>query len=179
MQIGAWLLRADRVVERVEAALLSTSILAMAAVNIANVLARNALGRSFSFAEELSQVLAIAVTFGGVGYVARIDRHIRMSAFHDALPPRPREILWCLIGALTSALLFVLAFHALGYVRDTWATGSVTPALRVPLFAVYALAPAGLALGGLQYALALVRRLGSPAPGRGAPSTPAGPPGEG
>jgi TRAP-type C4-dicarboxylate transport system permease small subunit len=164
--------RADHVVARFEAAILSGAVLALAGVNIANVVARNALGRSFSSAEELSQICAIAITFVGVGYAARIDRHIRMSALRDALPPRGRRLLDHAMRAGTGGLLLALAVFAFAYVADTRAVASVTPALRLPLYAVYAVVPVGLALGGLQYALALVQ--GLLAPGDGSPGATSG-----
>jgi len=163
--------RADRAIARAEAAILAGAVLALAAINVANVLARNALGRSFSSAEELSQICAVAVTFIGVGYAARIDRHIRMSALRDLLPPRARRALDHAVRAGTGALLLALAVFACDYVADTWAVASVTPALRLPLYAVYAVVPLGLALGGLQYAIALAQGLLAPSPPEGAPTT--------
>lgn len=155
------LARLDRVVMRVEGSLLSLSILVIAGVQGANVLARNLLGDSLAAAEEISQAASIALTFVGIGYAARLGRHIRMSALSDALPAPWRRRLERSMHGGTALLLGLLAFHATGYVADVHAVGSVTPALRVPLAALYALVPIGLALGALQYAVACLR--GDPA----------------
>jgi TRAP-type C4-dicarboxylate transport system permease small subunit len=155
------LARIDRGVMRIEAGLLSLSILLIAVVQVANVLARNLLGLSFSFAEEVSQAASITLTFVGIGYAARLGRHIRMSALSDALPPRARRMLERAMHGATAVLLGALTFHAAAYVADVGAVASVTPALRIPLFVIYGLVPIGLGLGALQYGLAFLR--GTPA----------------
>jgi C4-dicarboxylate transporter DctQ subunit len=152
----------DRALEVAEAALLSAAILGMAVISIANVVARNAFGRSLSSAEELSQLLSVLVTFAGIGYAARRARHIRMSALYDALPGLLRKTLWVFTCLGTGVLLLLLAGYATAYVGSLRALGSVTPALRVPLHLVYLSVPVGLALGGVQYALTALRNVLEP-----------------
>lgn len=152
----------DRALIRGERVMVGVGILAIAAISIANVLARNLLGGSIAFAQEVNQALMVWITFAGVGLGARHARHIRMSAFHDQLRGRARKLSWMAITAGTSALLFAFAALALRYVITTYSIGGVTPALRVPLWLVYAVAPLGLAIGGLEYALTLVRNASSP-----------------
>ena len=68
----------------------------------------------------------------------------------------------CIRDSGTAALLWLLAWYGLQYVLQVQRVGSVTPALRIPLWCLYAVAPLGLALGGLQYLRALWRNLRSP-----------------
>jgi len=126
------------------------------------VIARNLLGGSLSFVEEVNQAAMIWITFAGLGVGARRARHIRMSAFYDQLRGRSRKLAWMAITAGTSVLLLVLAWLAIRYVASSYAIGGVTPALRIPLWLVYAVAPAGLALGALEYARAFARNLSEP-----------------
>lgn len=152
----------DRRMEAVERAVLAWGIIAMAALLIANVIGRNLLGRSLAFAEELAQILVILVTFLGVGYGVRHARHIRMSALYDQLEGRARKALLTVTHVGTGLLLLVLAWYAGHYVAGTYRAGSVTPALRIPWFAVYVWVPLGLAVGGVQYLLGALRNLTSP-----------------
>ena len=133
------------------------TIAAIAAVSITNVFARNLLGGSLPFAEEVNQALMLWITFAGVGLGARHARHIRMAAFYDQLQGRLRKIVWMTTAAGTSALLLGLAWLALRYVADTHQVGGVTPALRIPLSLVYAVVPGGLLLGAVEYALTFLR----------------------
>jgi C4-dicarboxylate transporter DctQ subunit len=152
----------DRALEAFEAVLISGAILGMAVTSITNVVARNGFGRSLSSAEEVSQLLSVLVTFGGIGYAARRARHIRMSALYDSLSGRPRKALWILTCLGTGALLLLLAVHAVAYVGSLRLLGSVTPALRVPLHLVYLCVPVGLGLGGVQYVLTALRNVLEP-----------------
>lgn len=158
-RVPAPLLRADEALERAERSILAGGVIGIALLGIANVVARNLLGGSLAFAEELNQILVIAVTFLGLGYGVREGRHIRMSAVYDVLQGRVRKGLLISTWAGTSLLLAYLAFLAAGYVSSMRAMGSVTPALHVPWWVVYALVPLGLALAALQYALAALRNL--------------------
>lgn len=154
--------RVDRVVARVERAILSACILGIAAVGIANVLSRNLLGRSLSSAEEVAQLLVVLCTFLGIGHGVRVSRHIRMAALYDPLSGRPRKALLVVTWLGTAALCFALAVFAARYVESVWSVGSVTPALRLPLYWVYAWVPVGFVLGGLQYLLAALCNLVEP-----------------
>lgn len=148
-----------RGVQRVEAFLLSGSILLIAAMTITNVFTRTLFDRSLASVEELSQFLMVMVTFIGVSYGANRGRHIRMTALYDQLPHGPRKALMTGIAATTAVVLAMLAWVALQYVGTVRTLGTVSPALQVPLWWVYLAAPLGLALAAVQYGLAVVRNL--------------------
>lgn len=151
----------DDAAARFEAAVLSSGILAMAAVSIANVLGRNLFGRSLPFADEVNQALLVLITFIGVGYAARQARHIRMSAIYDLLGGRTRKLLMVTMAAVTAALLLALAWFGAQYAWHIYQLGSVTPALRIPLYLIYCWVPVGFALGALRYLLTVWRNLTS------------------
>ncbi len=154
--------KADRLLEAFERLVLSASILLMAAVSITNVGARNLFGHSFSFAEEINQILMVLITFLGIGYGVRHARHIRMSAVYDQLKGRARKALMVIVSLGTGILLMVLAWYAVQYVADVYRVGSVTPALRLPLYLIYLWVPIGFIVGGIQYLLAAWRNLTTP-----------------
>lgn len=149
----------DRALLRIETFVVGAGILGIAAMSITNVVARNLLGGSLAFAEEVNQALMVWITFAGLGLGARRARHIRMAAFYDQLRGPARKVCWMAIAGGTFSLLGVLAWLAVRYVVATFAVGGVTPALRAPLWLVYAAVPVGLALGALEYALTFVRNV--------------------
>ncbi|HJL17208.1 MAG TPA: TRAP transporter small permease [Sandaracinaceae bacterium LLY-WYZ-13_1] len=152
--------RISKVVTKLEELCLAWGILGIAVLTIANVIARSLFGTSIVFAEEISQFLIVFVTFLGLGYAAGQGRHIRMTALYDQLPDKPRKALATTIAATTAALLFYLSYLAVRYALFTVRElGSVSPALRVPLWYVYLAAPLGFGLAGIQYVLALVKNL--------------------
>ena len=154
--------KADRLLETFEKWVLSTAILVMATVSIANVISRNLWGHSFSFAEEVSQILMVLITFVGIGYGVRHARHIRMSAVYDQLKGRARKTLMMIVSLGTGILLMVLAWYAVQYVVGVYRAGSVTPAMRIPLYLIYAWVPIGFVIGGIQYLLATWRNITTP-----------------
>jgi TRAP-type C4-dicarboxylate transport system permease small subunit len=164
-QARGWMgffVRLDGGIAWIERFVLAGGILMMAAVSIANVIGRNFFDHSLAFAEEINQLLTILITFLGLGYGVRHGRHIRMSAFYDQLQGWARKALMVVICLVTGVLLLAMAWYAVGYVRDAEGVGSVTPALRIPLYLIYLWVPIGLALGGVQFLLAVVRNLTTP-----------------
>lgn len=151
----------DRGIAWFEAAVLSGGVMAMAVVSIANVAGRNLFGHSLAFADEVNQALLVLITFIGIGYGVRRARHIRMSALYDQLTGKVRKTLMVFIALATAALLFALAWFAAQYAWHIYHLGSVTPALRMPLYVVYLWVPVGLTLGAIQYLLAVWRNLTS------------------
>lgn len=149
----------DHGIAFIERAALGIGVLGMTFVSIANVFMRNVFDRSLAFAGEINMAFIILVTFLGVGFAARQGRHIRMTAIYDQLGRRARKLLMIVMSLVTAGLLFVLAWYAARYALSTAAIGSVTPALRIPLAFIYAAAPVGLALGGVQYVLTVARNL--------------------
>lgn len=149
----------SRAIRRIEGAVLAVAMLVMAASTIVNVLARNLTGDSLAATEELNQLLIVVVCFVGLSHAAGEGRHIRMTALSDALPRRARRALVALVCGSTSALLAGFAVLAVRYALGVDRT---TPVLGVPLKLVYAVAPLGLGLGAIQYALAAVATLRGP-----------------
>lgn len=149
----------DHGIARIEAIILAYGVLLMFLNTIGNVIGRYIFGQSLYFTEELNQFLIVLVTFVGLGYATRRGRHIRMSAFYDALGDRARKILMVVIALTTGAVMFWLAWLSLGYVGSVAASGKVTPALRVPLYLTYLWVPFGFFITGVQYMLTVLRNL--------------------
>lgn len=144
---------------QLQGALLALAILVMATMTIANVFVRNLTGNTLAATEELNRLLIVLVCFVGLSYAAGEGRHIRMTALSDALPQRARRWLRAFVCATTSILLFVIAWYALSYALDV---DRRSPVMGVPLRWVYLIAPIGLFLGGLEYALASLRNAWGP-----------------
>jgi TRAP-type C4-dicarboxylate transport system permease small subunit len=85
-----------------------------------------------------------------------------MTAIYDQLSHRWRKRFMIGIASSTSGIMFLLAWYAARYVWAVYQLGSVYPVLRVPTWAVYAIAPIGLFLAGVQYAMAAYQNCVSP-----------------
>ncbi|SNT74570.1 TRAP transporter small permease [Paracoccus seriniphilus] len=149
----------DVAIARIEAVLLAIGVLLMAVNTSANVLGRYVFGQSIFFSEELNQALIILITFAGISYAARHGRHIRMSAFFDAMPFRMRKRMMILIAAVTSAAMLLLAWYSLDYVLAQASRGRLLPALQIPQWWIIVWAPLGFFLTGVQYALTTIKNI--------------------
>ncbi|WP_243613389.1 TRAP transporter small permease [Shimia aestuarii] len=149
----------DVAIARIEAVLLAIGVLLMAINTMANVVGRFVLGQSLFFSEEVNRALIVLITFAGISYAARHGRHIRMSAFFDAMPPPLRKILMVVIALVTAAAMFLLAWYSIDYVATQASRGRVLPALQVPVWWIIVWAPLGFFLTGLQYALTAIKNV--------------------
>ncbi|MEY8837951.1 TRAP transporter small permease, partial [Cribrihabitans sp. XS_ASV171] len=149
----------DVAVARIEAVLLALGVLAMAINTMANVVGRFVLGQSLFFSEEVNRALIILITFAGISYAARHGRHIRMSAFFDAMPSRMRKALMVVIAVTTAAAMFLLTWYSIDYLLAQASRGRLLPALQVPVWWIIVWAPLGFFLTGLQYALTAIKNL--------------------
>ncbi len=145
-------------IARIEALLLAIGVLLMAVNTMVNVVGR-IIGHTLYFTEELNQALIILITFSGISYAARHGRHIRMSAFFDALSPPLRKPLMIFISAVTAAAMFLLAWYSVGYVIDQAGRGRILPAMQIPQWWIIIWAPLGFFLTGLQYALTAIKNI--------------------
>ena len=143
----------DRSLLKFEQLSLAWGIIAMAILTIANVLSRNILSQSIFFAEEITQLLIIIVTFIGTSYAARMASHIRMSLLYDTLGPKGKKVMTILVSACSAALMFYLAYLSYGYTAKLYMRESVSPALRLPRYLFSMWAVAGFSLTGLHYAI--------------------------
>ncbi|TRW96746.1 TRAP transporter small permease [Paracoccus sp. M683] len=152
----------DMAIARIEAVLLATGVLLMAANTIANVVGRYLLGESIFFSEELNQALIILITFAGISYAARHGRHIRMSAFFDAAPFRMRKLLMVVIAAVTALMMFLLCWYSIQYLLAQISRGRLLPALQIPQWWIIVWVPLGFFLTGLQYGLTAIKNVIDP-----------------
>jgi TRAP-type C4-dicarboxylate transport system permease small subunit len=149
----------DRAFEVFETYVLAYGVLLMALNTIANVAGRNLFQQSLYFAEEVNQFLIVLITWVGLGYASRKGRHIRMSALYDQMSERIKKVLMIVMCAGTAFVMFLLAYYSMQYLSGLIDRGTVTPALRVPLYVTYVWVPVGFVITGIQYLLAIVRNL--------------------
>src|SRR5690625_4850293 len=147
----------DQGLDWFERSVLVAGIGGMAAVTVANVLLRNIAGSSLQFADDVSQILLVVVTFMGIGIAARHARHIRVSAIHDLLPEKAQKALLVFVSLSTAALLFLMAGYGWAYAESTRRSCRILPEAlaAVPLGAGVAVVVVALGLSGQSMRLAV------------------------
>lgn len=141
----------DKAIGKIEEFILGFGVIAMAAVLIGNVISRTLLNSSWTFAEEVGQMLLITITFIGTSYAARKGKHVRMSAIFDAVPIKVQKIIYHIICLTTSVSMFFLTYIAYQYMMNVHRISRVTPALRMPMSIIVAVVAFGFLFTAIQY----------------------------
>ncbi|WP_320048053.1 TRAP transporter small permease [uncultured Ilyobacter sp.] len=136
---------------KIEEVILSYGIIFMAITLIGNVISRTLFNKSWTWAEEVGQILVIAITFVGTSHAARVGRHIRMSAFFDTLSQKNQKILILIMSLITSITMFYLSYLSLLYTVKIYSIGRVTPSMRLPMYKITSVVVFGFFLSGIQY----------------------------
>lgn len=143
----------DNLFSKVEAIMLATGVLLMALNTCINVVARFVFGEGLFFAGEINRILIILITFAGIGFAARLGRHIRMSAFFDMLPKKGRKFVMIVVSIITAVIMFALAYFSFQYIISVYERGRILPALGFEIWWIYIWVPLGFAITGIQYFL--------------------------
>ncbi len=147
-----------KIVDWFEVLLLSVGVFLLAALLIANVIARNFF-RSIYYAEEVSMILVIFITFVGLSYAVRKARHIRMGAIFDALNPKWQKIMLYIIAGYSAFFMFLMAYYAYAYVATARLTMQVTSSLRIPYWMIVVIVVVGFFSAGIQYIRTIIKNI--------------------
>lgn len=147
-----------KMINAFEVTSLCVGVGAMAALLIANVIAREFF-KSIYFVEEISEFLVIFTTFVGVSYAVRKARHIRMGAFFDLMGPRLEKAFIFVISGISALVMFLMCSYSLAYLLESRQLHQTTEALRLPYWTFLVIVPIGFFLAGVQYLRTIVRNI--------------------
>ena len=145
------LTRINRILGKIEYGILSLSILLMAALLGANAISGNLFHSSIFFANEINQLLVLAVTFIGLSNAARCGKHISMTAIYDALPQKWKRAVNVITNLFVFGFLVFLTILIVQYILRVRMYGRTSTVLAIPMYLVYSIVPIGCILGALQY----------------------------
>lgn len=104
----------------------------LAAITLANVIARYFTDESFAWTEEISIALMVIVTMVAASAAVRRDRHIRIEVLFDSGSPRRRRRL-AIASALATTVAFLLVFGlGLRLLWDDYRYEVTSPGIGVP-----------------------------------------------
>jgi C4-dicarboxylate transporter DctQ subunit len=132
------------------------ALLAIVAINGANVVGRYAFGAPFTWAEELMLFLMVLVVFAAAPAVAWRNRHICLEAVVDCASPMVRRVLVAIAGVASIAILLVVVLSGAEIVTLLHAFDQRSDALHLPMWIPQAFLTGGLALTALLIAARLV-----------------------
>ena len=144
-----------------ERVIVSACMITIAVTLLASVTCRH-LNIVMVGAEEIAQFAIVWLTFWGMAHCARKSSHIIMSAVLDRCSTDSRKRMAMAICLVSGLFCLVLSGYALDLTQKVFVRGQVTPALRVPIWYMYASAPAGFFLTGIYYLSGFLRHFREP-----------------
>jgi TRAP-type C4-dicarboxylate transport system permease small subunit len=150
------------------AAVVMVAVAAMFVVVVTQVFCRYVLDASLVWAEEAARYLLVLTTFGGASVAMRRGAHMTVHLVVSALPAAGRSVADVLAQAACCLVYAVLVRHGLALAEANF--NQASPALGLPLGAVYLLIP----LVGLLLGLQAVERIAALLVGEPPPRVPAG-----
>jgi TRAP-type C4-dicarboxylate transport system permease small subunit len=143
LAVRRYILGLDRLIGRLEAALLAAMVAAITAVTFAQVFTRYVIGDPLIWTEEVARYLFVWITLIGAAAAVRSHGHYGLDMLRHYAPP-----LRAALGLLT--MLVVTAFLALllytGIAETRQAALQMSPALQVRMHWAYLALPVGAAL---------------------------------
>lgn len=151
----------DRLLCGMEKAIVSASMITVACILLVSVLCRH-LRIVMVGGEEIAQFAVVWMTFWGMAHCARQGSHIIMSAAIDKFTRKRRKQLLTVLCLFSGCFCLLISGLACQLTWKVFIRGQVTPALRIPIWYMYAAAPAGFFLTGVYYIVGLVRNIRQP-----------------
>jgi len=120
------------------------------------VFMRYVMSRSLSWSEELARYIFIWLVYIGISYGAKIMKHIKIEAALKFFPEKARPFV-----VLTGHVIFMcfsiyVSYIGWGVLQRQIRLGQISPALRIPLWMVYAAPMVGFGLTAVREAQNIV-----------------------
>lgn len=136
----------ERVISRLEEWIVVIVLSIMSTIAFVNIVSRGLIGYSFSFAEEITVNLFVALTFVGTAIGVRQYAHLGFTLIYDLSNIVVKNIITILVGVLMSLLFVILIYFGIHMLLFQVEMGQKTPALGWPQWMFSMAMPIGAAL---------------------------------
>lgn len=140
LRVQGWMGRASRLMKGVEDAMLAVLLAAMIFIGGWQIVMRNLVGVSLSWADESQRLLLLWLALLGAMAASRDRKQLRIDLASRYLKGLPRHALEAFADLLTAAVAGVIGWYAFSFVRETWEFGDLLLG-QVPAWIVQAILP--------------------------------------
>lgn len=138
--------RFDNIVDGALARLAGAAVLALLAVVVGIVIARNVFGLAMPWMDELARYLQTWLIYLGAVALVMKDDHITMDAVYTRLPPTTRRWLRSLTNILYMGGCGFAAYLSYQQATTVWRSGETSASGLLPAIIGYAALPVGFGL---------------------------------
>ena len=133
----------------------------MAVLLNVQVFMRYVMRNSLSWTEELARYAFIWLVYIGISYGAKISKHIRIEAALGLFPKKTRPYAVLLGEVIFMCFSIYICYRGWDIVQRQIRLGQISPAMRIPMWIVYAAPMVGFGLTALRVAQNIVSRVRS------------------
>ena len=134
---------------------IAIGIIVISAIIFVNVIARYFFDTSFTWPEELSRYIIIAVTFIGLSSCARYDVHVSVDILSNKLNGYLANLHKILIYFICASVSLFLSYQSIRFTVLQYLGGNISVALPIPTWVLYLSVSIGFVLATYTYSLKL------------------------
>lgn len=138
---------------------IATGIIVISVIIFINVIARYFFKIQFTWPEELSRYIIVAVTFIGLSSCARHDVHVSVDILSNKLNGILANIHKIVIYFICAALCLFLSYISIKFTVLQYLGGNVSVAIPIPTWVLFLSVSIGFVLGTYTYSLKLYQLL--------------------
>jgi TRAP-type mannitol/chloroaromatic compound transport system permease small subunit len=123
------------ILSRTGALVAGTLVMALILLTVADVVWRNANGRSIPGVYEYSEVILVTIVFLSLAWTQKTDSHVSIDLVTRALPARVKLLIQALGLAISFGVLVWMTYASAGAAWESWLTGEYRIGLsQVPVW---------------------------------------------
>ncbi|MGU3495461.1 TRAP transporter small permease [Xanthobacteraceae bacterium A53D] len=154
--LSAVAVRIGDAVAAVTVRIAGVALLAIVAINGANVVGRYFFAAPIGWAEEAMLYLMVLMVFAAMATVTWRGGHISIELVMDLMPPRVRRTVRLAVALLTTAVCLIVASSSYDVVSMLYAFDQRSDAMEIPVWIPQACILLGLVLAGMLTVLRLL-----------------------
>ncbi len=151
------LLRIAAILEGAAATVVAAALALLTAVVIVEVIARYALNAPIIWSNEVATYLFIYGVFFGGSVALKRKELMDVQFIRERCPPRVRWVMGLLSHAVILGFTLIGTVYSCLLILTSYRTGTISPALEIPMLYVYLPIPVGFTLMGFFSLINLVR----------------------
>lgn len=133
--------RALSVLCNLDTIIASVMLVILIVLTFSGVIFRYALGRPFTWLEEVQMACMVWIVFAAAGSAFRAGNQVAIEMIVDMMPEKAQKAVSVLISVTVVVVLAYLFYQSFGFIKIFLRSGRSTSMLKIPYALIYGIAP--------------------------------------
>ena len=147
--------------DKLEKNIFIISLLATTLILFLQVIMRKVFNNSLSWSEELTRYIFIWQIWCGISIAQRQGRHIQVDLIFNIVKGWGKKAVRILASVLNIGFCCFMVYVGCQVVATHWSMGTLSPAMRIPMWTVYLSLPFSFFVTMIRYIQILVQEIGN------------------